>query len=219
MGEADFKIDNAQIDQCTFVGQVRNISQQATNVTYKIDDGTGIIEVKQWLESDSGDDAAKSKVVDNSYVRVWGRLKSFGNKRHVGAHVIRPISDHNEINYHLLEATVVHLYFSRGPPSGGKGGTNSTNGQQDVHTGNGGGSGTGDALPAGLSATAKKVYNCLATTPQSNEGLHEQDIAARLNMNVADITAGGDQLLELGLIYTTVDDHTWAILSTGGMGM
>ena len=219
MEGGEFKIDKCMIDQCTFVGQVRNISQQATNVTYKIDDGTGVIEVKQWVDSDSMDDVAKGKILDNSYVRVWGRLKSFGNKMHVGAQVIRPISDHNEINYHLLEATVVHLYFSRGPPSGANGGANGTSGQQDVSMGNNGSFGASDGLPAGLSAAAKKIYHCLATTPLSNEGLHEQDIASRLNMSVAEVAMGANQLYEQALLYTTVDDHTWAILNTNGMGM
>jgi replication factor A2 len=188
-------------------------------VTYKIDDGTGTIEVKQWIDPDNENDAAKGKIMENNYVRVWGRLKSFGNKRHVGAHVIRPISDFNEISYHLLEATAVHLFFARGPPSGAKGGANVMNGGQDTHMSNGGDFGIGGGLPAGLSVAAKKVYHCLATTPQSNEGLHEQDVASRLNMNVAEVNAGADQLLEQGLIYSTVDEHTWAILNADGIGI
>ena len=41
------------ISQITFVGQIRTISTQATNITYKLDDGTGLIEVKQWIDSDA----------------------------------------------------------------------------------------------------------------------------------------------------------------------
>jgi replication factor A2 len=142
-------------------------------------------------------------------VRVWGRLHSLGNKRYVGAHIIRPITDFNEINYHLLEATVVHLHFTRGPPLGPKG----VNEQRDVHMNNTGYG--GDSLPVGLSATAIKVYRCLETTPQSNEGLHQQDIASRLGMDVNEVVRGGDQLMEFGLIYSTVDECTWAILNMG----
>ena len=71
----------------------------------------------------------------------------------------------------------------------------------------------GDSLPTGLSATAIKVYRCLETTPQSNEGLHQQDIASRLSMDVNEVIKGGDQLLEFGLIYSTVDENTWAIMN------
>src|SRR3954470_17340678 len=125
--------------QVTFVGQIRNVSTQTTNITYKIDDGTGTVEVKQWIDidtstSDSGgaEDMNKAKLVENAYCRVWGRLKAFNNKRHVGAHVIRPVTDYNEINYHLLEATVVHLFFTRGPPSA------ATNGQSGAAATNSG---------------------------------------------------------------------------------
>jgi len=142
-------------------------------------------------------------------VRVWGRLNSLGNKRYVGAHIIRPITDFNEINYHLLEATAVHLQFTRGPPLGSK----AVNEQRDVQMNNIG-SGGGN-LPPGLSATAIKVYQCLETTPQSNEGLHQQDIASRLGMDVNEVARGGDQLVEFGLIYSTVDECTWAILNMG----
>ena len=92
------------------------------------------MEVKQWIDSDTNNDDkmdvdSSKKPTEESYCRVWGRLKAFNNKRHVGAHVIRPISDYNEVNYHLLEATAVHLFFSRGPPSGqGHKGAAATNG-------------------------------------------------------------------------------------------
>lgn len=209
-----FMIDDAEATQVTFVGQVRNISQQTTNVTYKIDDGTGIIEVKVWIDMDSMDEAgeSKSKVAEQAYVRVYGRLKAFGSKRHVGANVIRPVQDFNEVQYHLLEATVVHLHFTRGAPESlQKGGANGANGatngaamQQD--------SGYGGGMPSHMSPAARKVFACVKNTPQTNEGLHMQDIAARINMDVNEVLKAGDELQGLGLIYTTVDDHTWAVL-------
>jgi replication factor A2 len=180
---------------------------QTTNITYKLDDGTGTIEVKKWVDSDSTQNQQEPKLVDNMYVRAWGKLKSYGNKRHVGATVIRPITDFNEISYHLLEATVVHLELTRGPPDSASKGT-TTNGAQEYQQPAYGGA---DAT-SGMSATAKKVYHILKTTPQTNEGLHQQDIAARLNLDIAEVSKAGDDLLQLGVIYTTVDDVTWAVL-------
>ena len=141
---------------------------------------------------------------------MWGRLKTFGNKRHVVANVIRPIQDYNEVQYHLLEATVVHLHFTRGPPESlqGKGGANGigngTN-QQNVFG--------DDAMVAGLSMSAKKVYKCLRETEQTNEGLHMQDIAARTGMEINDVWQAGQDLTNTGLIFSTVDEHTWAVLT------
>lgn len=61
---------------------------------------------------------------------------------------------------------------------------------------------------------ARKVYEFLRTTPQTNEGLHQQEIASNLHLDIAEVGRAGDELLEGGVIYTTVDDLTWAILDT-----
>lgn len=49
------------------------------------------------------------------YVRVHGDLKSFNNRRSVNATSLKKVTDHNEVQYHLLETVYVHLYHTRGP--------------------------------------------------------------------------------------------------------
>lgn len=177
------------------------------------------MEVKQWIDTDSSTSIEeggghKSKLVENDWARAWGRVKAFGGRRHVGAHVIRPITDKNEITYHLLEATYVHLYFTRGPPpsesvaQAGDGlamegdSTPGLNGQTMIG---------GQAMP-NMSQVARRVFQAIKSTPQNNEGLHVQNIAATIGMNVNDVMKAGDELLSHSLIYTTVDDLTWAAL-------
>jgi replication factor A2 len=147
--------------------------------------------------------------VEQGYARVWGRLKAFNSKRHVGAINVRPIQDFNEIAYHLLEATVVHLQLTKGPPGGQADGGAAANGYGQQQQQNGGG---GGGEISGVSPSARKVYQCLKSTPQTNEGLHAQDIAGRLNMELSEVMKAGDELLGHGRVYTTVDDATWAIL-------
>lgn len=200
--------------QISFIGQIRNVSTQATNITYKLDDGTSLIEVKQWIDSDAADSAAPAYNEDQ-YVRVWGRLKAFNSKRHVGAHVIRAVDDYNEISMHLLEATYVHLFFTRGPPTGAAGGAGGGDGGgMFVDQGATNASGMGamaKQLPP-MTPMARKVLNLLQTTPQNNEGLHVNNIAQQLSVSSNDVFKAGDELLGMGLIYTTVDDETWAVL-------
>ncbi|KAK2624501.1 hypothetical protein QTJ16_006451 [Diplocarpon rosae] len=214
--DSDFKIDGAEVTQLTFIGQINQISSQATNTTFKLDDGTGIIEVKQWVDGDADPEAAKDLPKEGEYLRVWGRLKAFNNKRHVGAHMIRPIKDFNEVNYHLLEATVVHLYFTRGHPDtnavkteGGNPMFVDSNGTSAAHGMTGG---TVKPLSSKMSAIAKRVYEVLKSSPQNNEGLHVHHIASQLGVGSNEVFKAGDELLGEGAIYTTVDDETWAVL-------
>ncbi|KAL1860815.1 Replication factor A protein 2 [Paecilomyces lecythidis] len=217
--EANFHIDGADAASIFFIGQVRNISSQSVNITYKIDDGTGEIEVKQWPDSASGgidemdtDDnkSSKPKVEQNGYVKVFGKLKAFGNKRYVNAHCVRPLTDINELHYHLLEATAVHLFFTRGPPGGASSGAAGAATGAAAEGGMAEGDG-GRALPP-LSPVARRIYNLLKSEPQSNEGLHAQHIAAKLGLPVTDVMKGGDELLNAGVIFSTFDEMTWAIL-------
>ncbi|KAE8348603.1 hypothetical protein BDV28DRAFT_143118 [Aspergillus coremiiformis] len=217
--EADYQIDGAGVGSICFVGQVRNVSTQSTNITYRIDDGTGEIEVKQWVDSATADSmdtddakaaAGKNQVVNNGYAKVFGKLKTFGNKRFVGSHCVRPVTNINELHYHMLEVVAVHLFFTRGPvggtggTAGGAGGADATMGGVDDYSASKG-------LPA-MSPVARRVYNLLKTEPQSNEGLHAQLIAAKLSLPMPDVARAGDELLTAGVIFSTVDEQTWAIL-------
>ena len=177
-----------------------------------------MIEVKLWSKDEAEPDKAKPSPQEGEYLRVWGRLKAFNNKRHVGAHQIRPVSDYNEISMHLLEATAVHLFFTRGPPEQANGGVKGDGGDGMFVDGYGAGAtngaemGAAKKLPPKISATARKVFHLLQAAPQNNEGLHVQNIAAQLSMPQNDVFKAGDELLGDGLIYTTIDDETWAVL-------
>jgi replication factor A2 len=188
---------------------------------YKVDDGTGEVEVRLWLDSNAGDEmdttagaagASKQKIVVNGYIQAWGKLRMFGNKLFVGAHVIRPLSNLNEVNYHLLEATAVHLYFTRGPPPNQRA---SGGGPQAVGAASMGSFAgmtvNGKPLPP-MSPLARRLYQTLSDTPQSNEGLHVQNLAAEMGLSVSEVYKASEELLASGLIFTTVDDNTWAIL-------
>lgn len=214
--DSEFKVDDVEVTQITFVGQIQSVSSQATNTTYKVDDGTGLIEIKQWIDGDADAEARSPIPKENDYIRVWGRLRAFNNKRHIGAHMIRLITDFNEVSYHLLEATAVHLYYTRGPlPSTDavkdEGGTGIF--VDNLRVGAGASvPGSSRKPPANISTAARKVYNLLSCDAQNNEGLHVSLIAQKLGMQVNEAYKAGDELLGTGTIYTTVDDETWALL-------
>lgn len=105
----------------------------------------------------------------------------------------------------------MHLFITRGPI----GGTGAEAGGEAAVNGGGQQGAIGAHGGVDLStynAVAKRVYQYLRDAPQSNEGLHQQEIAAKLGIDTAEVAKAGDAMLEGGLIYTTVDDQTWAIL-------
>ena len=118
---------------------------------------------------------------------------------------------------HLLEATAVHLYFTRGPPESANSAVKAeagmfVDGGYGADANGGANVGLGKKLPANTSAVGRKVYNYLQNAPQNNEGLHVHHIASQLSIPANEVFKAGDELLGNGLIYTTVDDETWAVL-------
>ena len=215
---APLTIDGLPVTQITVVGQVRSVHPQATNVTYKIDDGTGVTDVKKWIDAEKSETEGDAKFAPDTYVRVFGRLTSFNGKKHVGAHFIRAIEDFNEVNYHLLEATYVHLYVTKGAP-GQRGDQQNAGGDGDgmfVDGGNGAGAGAGvRQAPPRLklcSKTAQTVFNYMQRMAAGDEGMTLHAIAQGTSLRPNEIMAGAEDLLGQGLIYTTLDDETWAVL-------
>ena len=221
----EVRLDDVELTRICFVGQIRNISKQTTNTTFKMDDGTGTIEAKDWNDMDnpSHDElgnpipGAKAPLEVGEWAKVVGSIKFSNNRRHVSISIIRALKDKNEINYHLLEATYVHLYFTRGPPEqlnpGGGADANAYGQQQQGYGQQGAGAdGMDGGAMQGLGAAARKVLHCMRTSPQTNEGLHVQVIASNTGLPVPEVIRAGDDLMSRSLIFTTVDDHTWAVL-------
>ncbi|MCJ1368895.1 replication factor A protein 2 [Loxospora ochrophaea] len=236
--DADFRISGVDVARVTLVGQIRSLVPQTTNTTYKLDDGTGTIEVKRWIDADAnnnnpsvadpdlmtddidqnnnGTGGGKPELTEGTWVRAWGNIKEFNSKRHVGAHVLSALSDKNEIAYHLLETTYVHLYFTRGPLA--------TSNPQQQNLNQPPSAAAGAAIPPNsnsnttpsrllaTSPTARRIYEALQNSPQNNEGLHVEHLAAQLRLGVEQVQRGAEELHAEALIFTTVDDSTWAIM-------
>lgn len=208
--EAPFQVDNADVANVLFIGRVRNISKQSTNITYIVDDYSGRVEVKKWVDAAYMDiDETKGDIQLGVYVRVLGAIKSFGNKRYIAAHSLQPVTDVNQFFCSMLDATAAHLFFTRGPPGGNGSGDGSAGGAGmdggDNYNGH-------DRVLSSLSPFARDMYNLLKTESHDATGLHLQTIASRLGLPAMDIGKAGNELLNAGLIFSTLDEETWAIL-------
>ncbi|KAJ1668784.1 Replication factor A protein 2 [Coemansia sp. RSA 1646] len=233
--DAPIMLDNEEIKQVTFVGIVRNIVSQTINTNYSIEDGTGIIDVRVWPshgghgDSDIMDDGEgaerKNPTLDPSievdkYVRVYGDFKFFNSKRSVTAHKIRPVEDHNEITYHGLEATYVHLTKTRGllPKNGAGGGSaiSAPSGAYGSGGAYGGGFGNG-GLGGGMNMTPLQaaVLELVSQASPESPGIQisavQQGLASRFQSS--EIPKTIDWLISEGHLYNTIDESY--VKSTG----
>ena len=142
------------------------------------------------------------------YARVTGQLKSFTNKKHVGSHNIRPITDHNEVTYHLLEAVQVHIYFTRGLSPGSDNTanvtTNNSNNVMDYNMTGANAGGGQNSIFAGLTEPQRRVMKVLVDNdnPNDSAGVNIRALAGPIP-KLDDIL---EELVSEGRIYTTIDD-------------
>lgn len=220
--DADFKIDDVDLDHVTLVAVITNMARGQMNLSLTVEDGTGSIDVRLWLET-ADDDSGKMEGIDQGvYVRIIGTMKSFNHKRSVNATVLKKVEDFNEINYHLLQVVYVHLYHTRGgPPQQTTGGQSAMQGVQRAQ-GNQQKAAGMDAYNASTSAGNVNKWKDLKPNEQKimvyiekigysnlpDEGLNLNEIARSVpGLTYEKVQAAVEDMMSEGLLYTTSDSE------------
>lgn len=109
--------DGRKLTHIQLVAAVRSVADHSTNVLYELEDGTGLMEVKQWFDDNDCaylQELKSQTVKDNIYVKVVGQIKMYDNKCMVIANSIRPLVSNkdggdtmkrtggNELTHHML---------------------------------------------------------------------------------------------------------------------
>lgn len=76
----------------------------------------------------------------------------------------------------------------------------------------GGGAASANGKLANQSKMARAVYDYISNTPGGSEGLNLYDIASAMGIAPEDCRREAENLMDAGVLYTTVDDDTWAML-------
>ena len=97
-----FRVNGEEVHNLTLLGKIVEANESSTSQQYTIDDGTGTVVVKKWVDADDAE-GAKQTLAAGQYVRVYGHLRVFQGARNVIAFNMRPVTDFNEITYHFLE--------------------------------------------------------------------------------------------------------------------
>jgi replication factor A2 len=99
-------IDGRPLHHVRLVGAVRSVETLSTNMAYEIEDGTGLIEVKQWMDDNDCTAIQEEKMEaarEAQYVRIIGQVKDYDGKKSIVAHCIRKVNQADMITHHLLE--------------------------------------------------------------------------------------------------------------------
>jgi len=208
-----FQIDGRELSQVRLVGNVVTVDARDTKAAFEIEDGTGKVSVTLWL-NDGGDPGSTlhsrlEKMVAGSYVCVHGQAKEYGGKLTVSAFDMRPVEDHNEVTYHLLEAIYVHAKAQQkaAAPQQAAGGRQSSFGASFAPQTAGvsaGGGGDDDAL--GLTSLQRRVFDYYTVNGTGDEGCEVNSVAAGLSLDLGTVKMAVDFLASEGHLYSTIDD-------------
>ena len=93
------------------------MSENTTNVSYQVEDGTGEMDVRTWAndkQNESDYEAQKSsQLVAGVYVRIIGQIKSFTSRNFIQSWNVTKITDFNEIACHFFEVLYCKSYFAK----------------------------------------------------------------------------------------------------------
>ncbi|XP_065891285.1 replication protein A 32 kDa subunit-like [Dysidea avara] len=212
-----FMLDDIEINQVTFVGEIMEVVEAQTNVIYKVDDRTGPwITVQKWLEEQENEAEIERRAEcrEGIYVRVAGHLRSFKQQKSVVVFSIRPIVHFNEVTSHLMETLQSYLCLKKGPivPAAFAAGqtSNSWSAPGTSSSSMATPSYMGARMESGLSGVQQKVLNCISGSMVA-QGMHIQDViqtVSRQGCSEAQIREAVEFLCNEGHVYSTIDyDH------------
>lgn len=200
IADGEFTVNNVSLNMVSFVGVVRKVDSSASAHNITIEDGTGSVEVRKWVDekvTTAAQETEKYQALENKYVYVTGSLKEFNLKKNVQNAVFREITDHNEVLYHLLYAITNHLE-AQGllKTSGAKSepGLFVDGAAEDVRE--------GDSMD--------KIMNLIAeNTPSMVEGVPATWISYNLGIPVEEVKEKCHQLAEMAKIYQGHDESSY----------
>lgn len=211
--DSAISIQDVDVSNVSFCAVVRDIVRNPTNVLLQVEDGTGGIEVRKWIDSSDGESEgfeAETGIQIRDWVRVIGAPKLFNNKKSISGLRLEKIFDFNEINYRLLDAVRVTLAYERGP-SGTGDGMNLDQSTNNVTHGK-------IVQPKKFNHTAKQIQilEYFKKTQHSDEGINIHEIARDCNMDLNDVVEETAPLIQEGELFTTVDDEH--LMTTSSLG-
>jgi len=217
-GGAELLLDGEPVENFTLVGKIRSTHPLPTYLEVKLDDGTGVADVRLWLDEDATASAAQvAELQPGRYVRVYGAFRSVADTPSIQGFKVRPVTDFNEVVYHPLDVIFAHqmlqkkaqgvptsMTVGQGAPAGNFGAPAAAGwGAPAVHAvQTHGGSGMSPVAEACM-----RVFN-EDVAARSDRGLHVHELMRKLSNRFSEgqVNEALDFLLQDAQIYSTIDD-------------
>ncbi|KAJ1420134.1 hypothetical protein SESBI_14574 [Sesbania bispinosa] len=107
--KSNFLINGVNMSNVTLVGMVFEKAERNTDVSFVLDDGTGRIKCRRWV-NETFDTKEMEEIQDGMYVRLYGHLRSFQGVRQLVAFSVRPVTNFDEISFHFIDCIHNHLH-------------------------------------------------------------------------------------------------------------
>lgn len=198
------------------VGAVCEYSSKSTSIEFIVEDGTGKIAVKDWVESD---DKVKQELsaeasVEHQYIRVIGKIQVYENEIHITAQHVKKLKDANELTYHMIETVHSLEKYKRssnivGSPSMAMSHMQLNSGARLHASKPIGMSYGGENVVGGLQS---EIMNFLKKFDESLGGNINDFIANNKQYGEAQVRAAIESLSTEGMIYSTVDENHYSAI-------
>ncbi|XP_022145139.1 replication protein A 32 kDa subunit A [Momordica charantia] len=214
--KANFVINGVDITNVTIVGKVSEKAERNTDITFVVDDGTGRIGCKRWV-NDTFDTKQMDDIQDGMYIRVNGHLKIFQGNMQIFAFSVRPVTNCDEITFHFIECIHDYLRNSKLQLNG----VASTQSQSSdstvnalVQSGSSGYQTASSELSSGQHTVDVKKnpddlvldYLQLPSSVAKEKGIHRDELSQQLKIPLEKILDSIRSLEDEGLIYSTIDE-------------
>lgn len=223
--KSNFIVSGADVVNVTVVGMVFDIVERNLDVTFTVDDGTGKLQCKRWL-NEPFDKFQMEEIREGIYVHVDGHLKSFKGEKHVAVFSVRPVTNFDEITFHFIACIHNHIRTSKAQKMQGDGTTISENinstPKTPIQNGtNGFKSNLSSQLPIPFNVDGLKgpdqmvlAYLQLPANYGNEKGIHTDELAQKLKFPHNKIMESIRSLEDEGMIYSTIDEFHYKATSS-----
>uniref|UniRef100_A0A803N1C9 Uncharacterized protein n=1 Tax=Chenopodium quinoa TaxID=63459 RepID=A0A803N1C9_CHEQI len=213
--KSSFNLDGVDVTNVKLVGMVLDKTEKVTDVSFTLDDGTGRIGCKRWL-NEPFDRKQMEVIEEGMYVRLVGHLRNTRGYNEIAVFNMRPIVNFNEVTLHHVECIHQHIVNQKSQK-----GDSLTQGQtmESSHStpvkveSNGIHSSPPNQFSMQMSVDGLKDidqrildYLLQSSSLAQEKGVHRDEIARHLKIPVEKLMESIPCLEDEGLIYSTIDE-------------